>query len=82
MFSGTHAHSHDNDILRASLSRWAARLTRDPIEQKRLIDQTVAVALDDPDVLDAQDVQEALKRVMERLTASAPITRASDGRSR
>lgn len=67
MSSGAHSHSPDNNPLREQLLRWAVRLTLDPAEQRRLIDQTIAVALDDPDVLDAEDVNDALERVMQRL---------------
>lgn len=69
MSSDTHSHAPDRDPLRAQLSRLAARLTLDPDEQRRLVDQTIGVVLDDPDFLDTADVDGALERVMQRLTS-------------
>lgn len=77
MSSDALGNSPDRDNLRAYLSRWAARLTRDPMEQQRLIEQTIAVALDDPDVLDAADVDGALERLMHRLISPDNSTRLS-----
>lgn len=77
MSSGSPGNLPAKDLLRAYLSKWVAQLTPDPDEQRRLVDQTVAVALDDPDVLDAEDVEDALKRVMHRLNLPDTSTRIS-----
>lgn len=77
MSSDALSNSPDTDNLRAYLARWAARLTLDPKEQQRLIEQTIAVALDDPDVLDAADVDVALERVMHRLISPDKSTRSA-----
>ncbi len=76
MSSDVHNHSPDNDLLRAHLLKWSALLTLDPDKQRRLIDQTIAVASDDTDVLDAKMLM-ALKRVMQRLTSPETFTRLS-----
>ncbi|NML76315.1 hypothetical protein HHL25_19460 [Rhizobium sp. S-51] len=69
MSSDATSDSPDKYFLMRHLSWWAARLTTDPDEQRQLIDQTIAVAIYDSEVLDAEDVDAALERVMQRLTS-------------
>lgn len=70
MLSDAPRHLPCNDLLRQHLAKWAARLTNDADEQRRLIDQTITVAIDDPNFLEAKDVDGALVSVMERLISS------------
>jgi hypothetical protein len=61
--------SPDKDLLRTRLSKWAARHTLDSDEQQLLIERTIAVALDDANVLYAPDLVSAMKGLMDRLSA-------------
>lgn len=51
---------YSDRILRQLLERWAAKFTRNETVKRRIVDATIAMAGQNPDLLDGESVERAL----------------------